>query len=173
MSDAPKDTLAASGIDVTGALVAPFHRPVTNEEMRQYLIKPGSPMPENGEMEIGEDWALSIFSYATPDERFPVWGWVNGPFAIDDRYVGSDLYYAVLTHLPTGLRMANAASPEEAIEIAGLLEPLCDWATADITLGNMQALNVRMVLKRAGFEKIKAVSSDMKVAHIWARSAAG
>ncbi|MCW2315278.1 hypothetical protein M2322_000812 [Rhodoblastus acidophilus] len=171
MTELFENTLETSGMDVSATKIAPFHRPVMDEEIRRYLLRPDAPPPVNGELEIGEGWALSVFGLSTKDGRTAAWGWVKGAFAIDERRAGSDCFYATLNHLPTGFAMINAYDAESAGAIADLLAPICDWANADVDFGKTQVLNVRNTLIRAGYETVNAVSDDLQKVRLWVRRA--
>lgn len=63
-----------------------------------------------------------------PEQRIPVEAWRRGAFAIHER-TGSDGRRSVLTHAPTGLRINEFATMDDAAECGEKIEMLTDWNT--------------------------------------------
>ncbi len=56
MSEMTSADFASCGIDLSATKTASFHRPVSDAEVRQYLLVPDAPPPKSGDMDIGEGW---------------------------------------------------------------------------------------------------------------------
>jgi hypothetical protein len=157
------------GIDFSAALVAPFHRPLTEAEVSKYILEASAPPPLNGEMDIGDGWVLSLFTLARKSGRFPWYGWVKGAFAVDEHWV-DDCFIGNLSHLPTGYSMLQTHGAEDAAAIGDILAPLGDWASFDVEHGKTQILIVRNALKANGFSKVSILSERLKKIVIVRRS---
>jgi hypothetical protein len=156
-----KSSFETCGIDFSAALVAPFHRPLTEAEVTKYILEASAPPPLNGEMEIGDGWILSLFTITNEDGRAPWWGWVRGAFAVNEYWV-DDYYIGNLTHLPTGYSMLQTKSAEDAAAIGDILAPLSDWSSFDVEHGKTQVLIVRNALKANGFAKANILTERLK-----------
>jgi hypothetical protein len=74
-----------------------------------------------------EGWTLGhvTLQLHCPDERIPVEAWRNGAFAVHQ--VERELP-GRLTHAPTGLRINDFASMDDAVMCAEKIEPFTDWS---------------------------------------------
>ena len=157
-----------SGIDCAAALAPPFHRPLTEAEIAQFILKPGAPAEARLELEIDDGWILSLYSLATPEGRVPNWGWVKGCFALSEE-ICDNLDFSVLTHLPTGYLIARTAELDTLLEIANLLAPLADWRALNIDGGKGQQFVVRRALKENFYFVVNAIASGGEKIPFWSR----
>ncbi|WHQ69437.1 hypothetical protein [Methylorubrum extorquens] len=124
---------------------APFWQPATPEEFGLIVGE----MPGPGDLDLAPGWQLSFFSVAQNDGvRHPQWGWVKGPFAVACSDCG-DVATGVLTHLPTGFRIAEFYSDEQAAFAAEVLLPIADWP--NVTPESAKAIRPGRILADAGF----------------------
>jgi hypothetical protein len=72
-----------------------------------------------------EGWTLGHVTVQLhgPDERIPVEAWRRGTFAVHEV-----LLKAVLTHAPTGLKISNFVTMDDAVMCAEKIEPFTDWS---------------------------------------------
>ena len=103
----------------------PFFAPIPTSDIQRYVLKPGA----SAELDIGPGWILSAFSTSNRDnDRCAVFGWVRGLLAIDERHDCGAQGCAVLSHLPTGYRILEANTAEDAALAAALIFDCVDWS---------------------------------------------
>jgi hypothetical protein len=87
-----------------------------------------------------EGWKLGhvTLDLHYPDERVPGEAWRRGEFALHVRH-GSEGVEAIITHVPTGMRVNphySFQTLDAAAECAERLEPLTDWSSIKARLGS-------------------------------------
>ena len=123
----------------------PFWRAAAPEEFGLIVGE----MPGPGDLDLKPGWQLAFFSISqTGGVRAPMWGWVKGEFAVACLSYG-EADIAGLTHLPTGYKIAEFFSEEEAAFAADLLLPIADWAA--VTPDSAKAIRPGRLLTDAGF----------------------
>jgi hypothetical protein len=112
---------------------APFHRPVTSEEVETILAEMDARAWTPGGFYIGDGWTLSFFRRAGETGPQAEYGWVKNDFAIYEasfRHCCKLHPRAELIHLTIGYRVGSFTYVEDAIEASEMLSAVLDWSEA-------------------------------------------